>query len=196
MLVIPSSREPIAGGISGARRRGRGRWRRRRGVAIVEFAVVLPLMLILVVGLFEVGQLVRVRMVLDSAVREGCRQASIGQRRAMTPDPVNPINSIRDVIEGYLARSGINTEGLEVQILGEGGSPIEPSTLNASINQPVADQFVVEVSLPFDRNGTQGNRLVDINYKIISYPRLTSRSQWYSMRDFPLLAEALDPPIE
>jgi len=52
------------------------------------------------------------------------------------------------------------------------------------------------VSLPFDRNGTQGNRLVDINYKIISYPRLTSRSQWYSMRDFPLVAEALDPPIE
>jgi Flp pilus assembly protein TadG len=165
-------------------------------VAIVEFAVVLPLMLILVVGLFEVGQLVRVRMVLDSAVREGCRQASIGQRRAMTPDPVNPINSIRDVVEGYLARSGINTEGLEVRVLGEGGGPIEPSTLNASINQPVADQFVVEVSLPFDRNGTQGNRLVDINYKIISYPRLTSRSQWYSMRDFPLLAEALDPPIE
>lgn len=53
----------------------RGRRDRRRGTAIVEFAVVLPLLLLLLFGIIEFGWLFMVRQTLVNAAREGCRVA-------------------------------------------------------------------------------------------------------------------------
>ncbi len=49
--------------------------RRRRGTAIVEFAVVLPLLLLLLFGIVEFGWLFLIRQTLVNAAREGCRVA-------------------------------------------------------------------------------------------------------------------------
>lgn len=46
----------------------------RRGAAIVEFAVVLPLLITLLLGVIEYGWLFMVRQSLQNAAREGCRQ--------------------------------------------------------------------------------------------------------------------------
>ena len=48
---------------------------RARGAAIVEFAVVLPLLLSLLFGIIEFGWLFMVRQSLINAAREGCRVA-------------------------------------------------------------------------------------------------------------------------
>ncbi|NQU21979.1 MAG: pilus assembly protein [Candidatus Nealsonbacteria bacterium] len=45
----------------------------RRGAAVVEFAVVLPLLLLLVVGALEVGRATMVQHKLVQAARAGCR---------------------------------------------------------------------------------------------------------------------------
>jgi Flp pilus assembly protein TadG len=46
---------------------------RRRGGAVVEFAVVAPLLLLLSMGMIEVTRAAQVKMTLADAVRHGCR---------------------------------------------------------------------------------------------------------------------------
>jgi Flp pilus assembly protein TadG len=49
--------------------------RRKRGTAVVEFAVVLPLLILILFGIIEFGWLFLVRQTLVNAAREGCRVA-------------------------------------------------------------------------------------------------------------------------
>lgn len=48
---------------------------RERGTAVVEFAVVLPLLLTILFGIIEFGYVFMVRQTLQHAAREGCRLA-------------------------------------------------------------------------------------------------------------------------
>lgn len=50
---------------------------KRSGAAVVEFAVVAPLLLLLVLGTIEYGRFVMVEQVLTNAAREGARRASL-----------------------------------------------------------------------------------------------------------------------
>ena len=50
---------------------------RQRGSAVVEFALVLPLVLIVVLGLVQVGLVVRDRLLVESAARAGARAAAL-----------------------------------------------------------------------------------------------------------------------
>jgi Flp pilus assembly protein TadG len=49
----------------------------QRGSAVVEFALVLPLVLIVVLGLVQVGLVVRDRLLVESAARAGARAAAL-----------------------------------------------------------------------------------------------------------------------
>lgn len=55
--------------------RGGRRGARRRGAALVEFAIVLPLLLTVLFGIVEFGQLFKVRLSAQQAAREACRIA-------------------------------------------------------------------------------------------------------------------------
>ena len=60
---------------------------KRRGVAAVEFAVCLPFILLMLVGLWEVGRMVEVQQLLNNSVREGGRQASTANIDAAAVKP-------------------------------------------------------------------------------------------------------------
>lgn len=49
----------------------------RRGTAVVEFALIAPLFLLLLFGIFEFGRLVMVQQLITNAAREGARMAVI-----------------------------------------------------------------------------------------------------------------------
>ena len=51
--------------------------RRERGQELVEFALILPLLLLLMVGIFEFGYVVFAYNTLSNAVREGARFGSV-----------------------------------------------------------------------------------------------------------------------
>lgn len=52
---------------------------KRRGVAAVEFAFCLPLILLLLMGLWEVGRIVQISNVIRNGGREAARDASLAQ---------------------------------------------------------------------------------------------------------------------
>lgn len=52
--------------------------RRRRGVATLEFALVLPVLLYLVLGIIEFGWMIKSQLTLSNAAREGVRYAALG----------------------------------------------------------------------------------------------------------------------
>lgn len=72
---------------------------RKRGAAIVEFAVVLPLLLILLFGIIEFGWVFMVRQTLTNAAREGVRVAVL--QTATETDVMNRVRSVMEPI-GYV----------------------------------------------------------------------------------------------
>jgi hypothetical protein len=81
----------------------RQRSRVRRGVAAVEFAVCLPILMIVLFGLWEYGRLLQVQQGLSNAAREGARQAAIGDKS---------IAQIQAHVRTYLATEGLDTTGM------------------------------------------------------------------------------------
>lgn len=57
---------------------------RRSGVAAVEFALCAPLILLLLLGVWEVGHIAHVSNVMSNGVREAARDASMGQNNLQT----------------------------------------------------------------------------------------------------------------
>ncbi len=57
---------------------------RRHGTASVEFAVCLPLMCLILTGLWEVGRITQVAEVMWDSAREAARDASLGQDKLQT----------------------------------------------------------------------------------------------------------------
>lgn len=60
-----------------------------KGQTLVEFALILPLLFLLVFGLFEFGRFVLFYSVLNTAVREGTRYAIVQPACDFTSNPAN-----------------------------------------------------------------------------------------------------------
>ncbi|MHC5110047.1 MAG: TadE family protein, partial [Planctomycetota bacterium] len=74
---------------------GRRRSSRARAGAIVEFAVVLPLLLTILFGIIEYGWIFSVRQTLQHAAREGCRLSVL----QTSVDPyTNVTNRVQDIM--------------------------------------------------------------------------------------------------
>jgi Flp pilus assembly protein TadG len=61
------------------------RRRRQRGQTLVEFAMVIPIFLALVLGIIDLGRVIWANDVLASAAREGARWASVRGTSPFTP---------------------------------------------------------------------------------------------------------------
>src|SRR5208282_1822508 len=111
----------------------------RCGTAAVEFALIAPLVAILLVGLLEVGQMVQITLIVSNAAREGARQASTG---------ANSYAGVQTTVANYLTNAGItNQSGLTVTVYdvtqGNSGPQFNPSTANW------LDQLQITVTLPY-----------------------------------------------
>ena len=76
--------------------------RRARAAAVVEFAVVLPLLLTILFGIIEYGYIFMVRQTVQHAAREGCRLAVL----QTSVDPYANVESRIDQVMGSANLSG------------------------------------------------------------------------------------------
>ena len=139
---------------------------RRRGTAAVELAVVAPLVVTLLVGLLEVGQMVQVNQILSNAAREGARKASTG---------INTYADVQTTVQNYLTNAGItNQTGLTVTVYNvtqsNSGPSFDPSTAVC------LDQLQVTVTLPYSNV-----QLAPLPTPPVSV--LTAQAVWYSAQD-------------
>jgi Flp pilus assembly protein TadG len=82
------------------------------GAQLVEMAVTLPVLVVLFVFIFDLGQAVNLKQKLTGAVREGARFAANQSTVDLVQSPPPSILAVRDVIDAYLVTSNINDCGL------------------------------------------------------------------------------------
>ncbi|HET6326609.1 MAG TPA: TadE/TadG family type IV pilus assembly protein [Planctomycetaceae bacterium] len=106
----------------------------RRATACVEFALVLPVLMIFVLGMLEMGRYIEVRQILTSAAEEGARQASTGQVTNA---------QVVGIVTGCVRAAGLSTTGLTVTVadLTNPGTDVSGATC--------MDNLQVTVTIPF-----------------------------------------------
>ncbi|HSB20130.1 MAG TPA: TadE/TadG family type IV pilus assembly protein [Anaeromyxobacteraceae bacterium] len=112
------------------RRRGPRSEAGQRGAAAVEFALVLPLLLMLVLGAIDWGWYFFVREVVTNAAREGARAGAVASA-------ADPTQTARDVAANYLTTSGLT----------RGAAPMA-STATATIGGTTVTTVNVVVTYP------------------------------------------------
>jgi len=145
----------------------------RLGTAAVEFAICLPFLVVLIMGVWEVGRMVAVQQLLANAAREGGRQASAG---------LTSSTAVRQYVANYLTVNGLT--GIDITMVTltniTDSSRSDPTTANQ------LDQFRVTVTVPYST--IQWSTLAQIS----STSTLTASADWFSMRDLPV---TVDPTI-
>ncbi|MFO7588156.1 MAG: pilus assembly protein [Gemmatimonadota bacterium] len=104
--------------------RARRGWRRDDGQALVEMAIALPLLLILLVGIFEFARAYSIKQTVVNAAREGARAAVV----QLTPNEA----AVKATVQGYLQSNGISIPDDDIVISGFGGSTGAPVTVRVS----------------------------------------------------------------
>jgi Flp pilus assembly protein TadG len=87
----------------------------RRGAAAVEFAVLLPLFLMLALGTWEMGSALTAGTKLAAAIREGGRLASMDYKDTLQPGQTINAKVVQD-IKNFLTASGIPGSKVTVTI--------------------------------------------------------------------------------
>jgi Flp pilus assembly protein TadG len=147
----------------------------RSGTAAVELAVCLPMLLIVITGVWEVGRMVQAQAIIANAAREGGRQAAAG----LTNNATIVQNVVNDMNMNGL--TGVTTSMVTLTNQTSSGRS-NPQTANQ------LDQFNLTVVVPYS----------SIRWSSIAQITPTSSislsTYWYSMLDSPLVVNTAIPP--
>jgi Flp pilus assembly protein TadG len=80
--------------------------------ALIEMAVSLPLLVVLVVGIFDFGGAFNLKQELNNAAREGARFAAAQPSNDLGLSQPPSISAVRFLVDSYLLTAGINDCGL------------------------------------------------------------------------------------
>lgn len=111
----------------------------RKGAAAVEFALVAPVFLVLVFGIFEFGRGLMVSQVLTNTARAACRKAIL---------PGVSTSTIQSLAAETLTASGIQGATTTVYVNGvvaDAASAQSNDTITLSISVPVSQISIVPV---------------------------------------------------
>lgn len=133
----------------------------------------LPLLLILLVGIWEVGRMIEVQQVVSNAAREGARQAATGVRTTA---------QVQQAVLNYLQNAGVSTAGVTVTVTDVSA----PGTDPAAATQ--LDNLRVTVALPF-----ANVRWIAFDWFVAPGSTITSTAEWYSLRDLPITVNPTMP---
>jgi Flp pilus assembly protein TadG len=126
-------------------------WRRgqRRGAAMVEFAIVVPLLLLLVMGIMEFGMVMHDYLMLVHATREAARTAAIGQ----------PVSKIKDRVIAAAGLPNLRPDMVQVDTMDPNTNAWVPvgDKADGSQNNVPADGIVRVAVAKYPHNMVTGN---------------------------------------
>lgn len=120
----------------------------RRGAAMVEFALLAPIFLALILGVVEMGNALDSSNVMTAAVREGGRLATMDWKESL-PDGMTINQKVIADIQNFLAAAGVPADDVSVSITSaEPGQSGQPFDLGSPSNN--LKLFKIEATIPFD----------------------------------------------
>ena len=163
-----------------------GRSRRRDGAAAVEAAVVLPMVIFLLAGLWEVGRMAWVASICTNAAREAARVAAGG----ITASQPVTVSMVQQQVKDYLTAAGLPSaaaNGATVTLTNlSNNSWTDPSDASP------LDHFRVTVSIP---SGNAYNSLsLSPIATITGTTSMTVSIDWLSANDSMVDINAELPP--
>ena len=132
--------------------------KRRLGVAAVEFALIAPVFLVLVLGIAEIGRAVQTATVLSSAVREGGRLASMDWEDIVANDDNVNDKVIRD-IRNFLNASGLPGEEVTIEVV-HGDHQNEGQTFDLADPDNYLKLCRIKATLPFEKVSALSHRFM------------------------------------
>ena len=125
------------------RRINQRRSSRKRGVAAAEFAVCLPLIILLVFGSIEATSFIFLKQTLNIAAYEGIREAiKVGSDNALAKAKAENILQARDV-KGY----EIEFPNGQSQLIQRGKNVVLEVRASTAANSPLVGQFINDRSI-------------------------------------------------
>ncbi|WP_166824716.1 TadE/TadG family type IV pilus assembly protein [Thalassoroseus pseudoceratinae] len=125
----------------------------RRGTALVEMALVLPIFMMVTLGIVEFGRAMMVSQLVTNAAREGARQAII--------DGSNNAN-VRSTIETFMQQSANVAAGDLVITITVTPAPGNTDPANQVANTSSGDLIQIMIDVPFNKvSFIPGNYLKD-----------------------------------
>lgn len=111
--------------------------RPRRGVAMLEMAIVMPILLLLVLGIIEIGRV----MMLNQMTTNGCREAC---RRAIVPGMDH--DTVMNIANDYLDMAGVSQTGRVVDMKDANGNSVRLEDIGSH------EEVVIEAEVPYANN--------------------------------------------
>ncbi len=132
----------------------------RKGTAAVEFAVVLPLLLILIMGTIEIGFAMQASTVLNGAVREGGRLASMDFTDRVGPNETANQKVRRD-IQNFITAAGFDGSQALVSIRHSGG-PLDTENFDLEDESNNLKYFKIRATFPY--SAVSGLSMFPVNF--------------------------------
>lgn len=117
----------------------------RRAAVAVEFAVICPVLLSIVMGLIEVTKAYDAQNLMQTAAREGARFAAM-DRSDMMQEGESTNSKLIDDVKSFLEASGLPGDALDVKVL-DADDPTQTFDLDDPDND--LELFVVEITMMF-----------------------------------------------
>jgi len=146
-----------SGGRLGARRGRRGR-RGQRGQSLVEFAFVLPIIILVIAAFIEIGRAVFAYNTIANAARQGARVAAVNQLADTTDcdesrpieDPYEPHWSIRGCARAAAGALGITSSNVTISYSAPPSTTLAcDPTLHVGCIAAITVTYDYAVSTPF-----------------------------------------------
>ena len=122
----------------------------QKGATVVEFAIILPLLLLLIFGIIEFGLFLFNRHMITNAVREAARAGIVVRIPRLSDNDIETI--ARNYCEQYLVTFGTGTLNIPLPLLreDESGNPLGVDEDGNAILGRFGDILIVEATYNYD----------------------------------------------
>lgn len=123
-----------------------------RGVAAVEFAVMAPLFLMLILGILEFGSGLNAGVTMNAAIREGGRLASMDFTEVVSGD-MTANQKVENDIRNFLTAAGIPGDQVTISITHADGLK-EGQVFNLEDENNYLELFRITAEVPYEEIST------------------------------------------